>query len=104
MLGSFQVCSKVDFFFMYIYPHVFSFFSHIGHYGVLSRVPCAIQQAPRGGGGGLLTKSCLTLAAPRAAARQAPPSIGFPCRNIGGGGHFLLQEQQALISYLFYAQ
>ena len=104
MLGSFQVCSKVDLFFMYIYPHVFGFFSHIGHYGVLSRVPCAIQQAPHGGGGGLLTKSCLTLVAPWAAAHQAPPSIGFPCRNIEGGGYFLLQEQQALISYLFYAQ
>ena len=28
----------------YIYPLFFRFFSHIGHYRVLSRVPCAIQQ------------------------------------------------------------
>ena len=27
----------------YIYPLFFRFFSHIGHYRVLSRVPCAIQ-------------------------------------------------------------
>ena len=29
---------------LYVYPlFFFSFFSHIGHYRVLSRVPCAIQ-------------------------------------------------------------
>ena len=27
----------------YIYIFFFSFFSHMGHYRVLSRVPCAIQ-------------------------------------------------------------
>ena len=29
---------------MYTYPFPFGFFSHIGHYTVLSRLPCAIQQ------------------------------------------------------------
>ena len=29
---------------LYIYPRFFRFFSHIGHYRVLSRVPCAIPQ------------------------------------------------------------
>ena len=27
-----------------MYPFFFRFFSHIGHYGALSRVPCALQQ------------------------------------------------------------
>ena len=30
-----------------------------------------------GGGGGLVTKSCLTLATPWTASRQAPLSMGF---------------------------
>ena len=30
------------------------------------------------GGGGLIAKSCLTLAIPRTVARQAPLSMGFP--------------------------
>ena len=30
--------------YIYIYPLFFSFSSHIGHYRVLSRVPCAVQQ------------------------------------------------------------
>ena len=29
--------------YIYIYPLFFRFFSHIGHYRVLSRIPCAIQ-------------------------------------------------------------
>ena len=29
---------------IYAYFHSFRFFSHIGHYGVLIKVPCAIQQ------------------------------------------------------------
>jgi len=37
----FQVYNKVNQ--LYIYPLFFRFFSHIGHYRVLSRVPCAIQ-------------------------------------------------------------
>jgi len=28
---------------LYMYPFFFIFFSHIGHYRVLSRLPCAIQ-------------------------------------------------------------
>ena len=46
MLCQFQVYSKVNQLYIYRYP-VFlflRFFSHIGHYRVLSRVPCAIQQ------------------------------------------------------------
>ena len=30
--------------YIHIYPLFFRFFSHIGHYSVLSRVPCALQQ------------------------------------------------------------
>ena len=30
--------------YIYVYPLFILFFSHIGHYRVLSRVPCAIQQ------------------------------------------------------------
>ena len=30
--------------YIYIYPLLFRFFSHIGHYRVLSRVPCAIKK------------------------------------------------------------
>ena len=29
-------------FYIYIYPFFFRFFSHIGYYRILSRVPCAI--------------------------------------------------------------
>ena len=35
--------SKVNHLYIYIYPLFFRFFSHIDHYGVLSKVPCAIQ-------------------------------------------------------------
>ena len=44
MLCYFQVYTKVNQLNIYIYPLFFRFFSHIGHYRVLSRVPCAIQQ------------------------------------------------------------
>ena len=44
MLFWFQVCSKVNHFYTYLYSLFFRFFAHIGHYRVLSRVPCAIQQ------------------------------------------------------------
>ena len=40
----FQVYSKVNHLYIYIYPLFFRFYSHIGLYRVLSRVPCAIQQ------------------------------------------------------------
>ena len=42
MLCQFQLYSKVNQLYVYIYPLFFRFFSHIGHYRVLSRVPCAI--------------------------------------------------------------
>ena len=29
---------------VYIYPFFFRFFSHIGYYRILSKIPCAIQQ------------------------------------------------------------
>ena len=44
MLCQFQVYSKVDQLYTYIYPLFFRFFSHKGHFRVLSRIPCATQQ------------------------------------------------------------
>ena len=43
-----------------------------------------------GGGGGLVTKSCLTLATPWTVAHQAPLSLGFSRQESGVGCHFLL--------------
>ena len=43
MLYLFQVYSKVNQLHIYVYPFFFRFFSHIGYYRVLTRVPCAIQ-------------------------------------------------------------
>ena len=40
---SFQVHSKVIPFYIYMYLLFFKFFSHLGYYRQLSRVPCAIQ-------------------------------------------------------------
>ena len=40
----FQVHSKVNQPYTYSYPSFFRFFSHIGYYRILSRVPCAIRQ------------------------------------------------------------
>ena len=42
-------------------------------------------------GGGLVTKSCLTLGTPWTVAHQAPLSTGAPDKNPGVGCHFLLQ-------------
>ena len=39
-----QVYSKVNQLYIYIYPLLFRFFFHRGHYRVLSRVPCATWQ------------------------------------------------------------
>ena len=44
MLYEFQVYSKVNQLYIYVYPLFFRFFSHVGNYRALSRVPCAIQQ------------------------------------------------------------
>ena len=44
MLCQFQVHSKVNQLYICIYPLFFRFFPHIGHYRVLYRIPCAIQQ------------------------------------------------------------
>ena len=45
MLYQFQVYGQVNLFSIYINLLFFRFFSHIGHNRVLSRIPCAIQQA-----------------------------------------------------------
>ena len=42
-------------------------------------------------GGGVVTKSCLTLATPWTVAHQVPLSRGFPGKNTGVNSHFLLQ-------------
>ena len=42
-------------------------------------------------GGGLVTKSCLTLATPWTIAHQAPLSMGFPRQEYWSGTHTLLQ-------------
>ena len=42
-------------------------------------------------GGGLVAKSCLTLATPWSVACQAPLFMGSPGKNTGVGCHFLLQ-------------
>ena len=44
MLCQFLLYSKVNQLYIYMYPLFFRFYSHIGHYRVLSRVPSAIQQ------------------------------------------------------------
>ena len=40
---SFLLYNTVNLLYIYIYPLFVRFFYHIGHYRVLSRVPCAIQ-------------------------------------------------------------
>ena len=50
-----------------------------------------------GGGGGLVAKSCPTLATPWTIAHQAPLSRVFPCKNTGVGCHFLLQKCECSI-------
>ena len=44
-----------------------------------------------GGGDGLVTKLCLTLATPWTVARQVPLSMGFPRQEYGGGLPFPTQ-------------
>ena len=44
-----------------------------------------------GGGGGLVTKSCLTLATSWNVVRQAPLSMGLSRQEYWSGCHFLLQ-------------
>ena len=43
MLCKFQVQSKVNQLYIYMCPLFFRFFSHTGHYRILSWFPCAIQ-------------------------------------------------------------
>ena len=43
------------------------------------------------GGGGLVTKSCLTLVSPQTVACKAPLSMGFLRQEYSVGYHFLLQ-------------
>ena len=52
------------------------------------------------GGGGLVTKSCLTLVTPWTVACQAPPSMGSPGKNTGVGCQFLLHGEQSVKSGL----
>ena len=40
----FLLCSEVNELYVYIYPLLFGFPSHLGHHRALSRVPCALQQ------------------------------------------------------------
>ena len=40
----FLLYNRVNLLYIHIYPLFFRFYSHIGHYRVLSRVPCAVQQ------------------------------------------------------------
>ena len=40
----FQVYSKVIPLYIYMYLSFFSFFFHLGYYGIVSRVPCDIQE------------------------------------------------------------
>ena len=44
MLYQLLLFGKVNCLYIYIYPLFFRFFSHTGHYRVLSRIPCVIQQ------------------------------------------------------------
>ena len=43
LLCYFLLYGKVNQLYIYMYQLFFRFFSHVGHYRVLSRVPCAIQ-------------------------------------------------------------
>ena len=63
MLCQFQVYSKVNQLYTYIYffKNFFRFFFHIGHYRVLSRVPCATQQVLTSYLFFLLGYSCFTV-------------------------------------------
>ena len=49
---------------------------------------CFLSQC---GGGGSVTKSCLTLRTPWTVARHVPLSMVFPRQGAGVGSHFLLQ-------------
>ena len=43
MLCQFRLYSKINQLYIYIRITLFKICSHVGHYRVLSRVPCAIQ-------------------------------------------------------------
>ena len=45
-----------------------------------------------GGGGGLVTKLCLTLASPWTVAHQTPLSMGFLSKNTGVSCHYFFQH------------
>ena len=82
----------------------------IGYCMLQSRVPDRFGREKRcywvniGRGGGVVTKSCLTLQS-WTVAHQAPLSMGFPGDNTGVGCHFLLQDifptqDQTQVSYI----
>ena len=62
-----------------------------GNSSLKSSSKVSLQPAVLVGGGGLVAKSCLTLATPWTGARQAPLSMGSPGQDAGVGCHFLLQ-------------
>ena len=77
---------------------------HLTHFSLLSAIELMAShphcQAPvhthththaEGTRGGLVTKSCPTLANPWTVAHQVPLSMDFPGKNPGEGSHFLLQ-------------
>ena len=75
--------SKVNHLYIYIYPLFLRFFSHIGHYRVLSRVPCATRVCT-------LSRSAVsnTLVTPQTVACQAPLSMGFSRQEYWSGVPF----------------
>ena len=77
MFYQLQMCSKVNRLHMHIYLLIFRFFSHIGHYTILSRVRCALLSHLFYK---LLSYSVMfnSFVTPWTVAHQPPLSMGFP--------------------------
>ena len=71
------MCSKVNQAHMNVHPLVFRFFSHTGHYRILTRVPCALLSLLLYilSSYSVTSNSCVT---PWTVAHQAPLSMGYP--------------------------
>ena len=84
MLCQFQVHSKVNQLYIYIYLLFLKFFSHVDHYRVLNGVPCAIQQ---------VFISCLFYIC--VLVTQACPTLCDPmdCGPLGSSVHGILQAR-----------
>ena len=67
-----------------IYIFFFKFFSYLGYYRILSRVPCAICMLSHFSWVWFFVTPCTV-------AHQGPLSMGFSSKNTGVGCHFLLQ-------------